>query len=102
MIFKEAFSSGVFAPLRSLASEDEVNAWLHTKPGTYHSMHVERISPTLFHIRDSKEAAFYVVSADELLQFILSRLTLREIDPEWKASVRQLTSEELLSILDDL
>lgn len=88
----------------SMLTEAEKQAWLHPLPGTYHSLHVERMGQDTFRWRDSREAAFYVGTSAELADY-LSTMKLRKIDPDYEDHVqalRLLSQSEIDDLLSDL
>ena len=96
------FASGNPEQYASL-TEEEKQAWHHTEPHSYHSYHVERMGADTFRWRDSREAMFYVGTAQELFA-ALDNLKLRKVDPKFLEAQSQTQVLTLLSQqeVDDL
>lgn len=85
-------------------TEEEKQAWLHPRPDSYHSLHIERMGQDTFRWRDSREAAFYVGTSADLAAY-LPNLKLRKIDPKYEdhiQSIRLLSQSEIDDLLSDL
>lgn len=88
-------------------TEQEKMAWLHPEPHSYHSYHVERMGENTFRWRDSREAKFYIGTAEELTVALLE-LKLRKFDPKFEEAsksaqiLRLLTQQEVDDLLGDL
>lgn len=87
-----------------LVTQAEYDAFVHPESFSYHSYHLERVSPDLFYLRDSRELMWYVLTAAELLAFITANLGLRKVDPRWEENNRTTQVLTLLSQseVDDL
>ena len=87
-----------------LVTPTEYSAFVHPEPGSYHSYHLERVSPNLFYLRDSRELMWYVLTAAELFTFIAANLGLRKVDPRWEENNQTTQVLTLLSQaeVDDL
>lgn len=76
-------------------TEAERLAWLHPKPYSYHSLHIERMGEHTYRWRDSKSANFYIGTLADLADALIS-MQLRVVDPGYNAE-RQAT--QVLKIL---
>lgn len=99
---KYELGSTVLSQYDSL-TEDECLAWLNPEPHSYHSFHVERMGADTFRWRDSREAKYYIGSANELLSALYD-LKLRKVDPNYLEARNQVQVLTLLSQaeIDDL
>lgn len=96
--------SGTDLTQYSMLTEEEKQAWLHPRPDSYHSLHVERMGQDTFRWRDSRESAYYVGTAADLAAY-LPNLKLRKIDPNYEnymRNIRPLTQDEINDLLSEL
>lgn len=85
-------------------TDDEREAWLHPQERSYHSFHIERMGADTFRWRDSKQAKFYIGTANELLSALYD-LQLRKLDPDYQqhiTAVRLLSQDEIDDMFADL
>ena len=83
---------------------EEIEAWNNPERNSYHSLHIERMSPTLFSWRDSRTALVTVGTSGELAEQ-LTRINCRKVDPDYRSHVqalRILSQTEVDDLLADL
>ena len=83
----------------------EREAWNHPEPHSYHSFHVEKMSPEFYRWRDSRSAFFYIGTLAELSEELAGGLKMRRPDPAYQdhiATLRILSQSEVDDLLGDI
>lgn len=88
-------------------TEEERLAWLNPLQDSYHSYHIERMGADTFRWRDSREARFYIGTANDLLSALYD-LKLRKVDPNYLEArnstqvLKVLSQDEIDDLFSDL